>query len=87
MNDVLTPEQRLHRYLGSIADSVKADNFFQAAEDVAALKKLLKGQASEAAVEVQKLFPDIADAVKKRQKEPALQRVRAAMTIVERWLP
>ncbi|MGA8539325.1 MAG: hypothetical protein WB566_07475 [Terriglobales bacterium] len=85
--DVMTPEMKLYRYLGCVADSIKDNNFFQADEDVAALKKLLKGQSSEAAVAIQKRFFDIADVVKKRQKEPALQRVRAAMTILEPLLP
>ncbi|MGO9576592.1 MAG: hypothetical protein ACLPTQ_19960 [Terriglobales bacterium] len=87
MSDVLTPEQKLYSHLGSIADSIKENNFFQAEEDVAALKKFLKGQSSEAAREIQKRFPDLAHVVKQGRKEPALQEVRTAMTIVERWLP
>lgn len=89
MSDVTRREEalNLYRYLGSIADAVKENNFFQADENLAALKKLLKGQSSEAAREIQKRFPDIAAAIKRRQKEEALARVRAAMTMLEPLLP
>jgi len=87
MSDAMTPEQKLYAYLGSVADSVKADNFFRAKEDMAALRKLLKGRADVAATETQKHFTGIADAIKKRHKEAALDRVRAAMTMLEPLLP
>ena len=87
MSDVMTPEQEIYLYLGSVADSIKANNFFQADEDVAALKKLLKGQSSAPAVEIQKRFSDIAAAVKQRRREPALEQVRSAMRILEPLLP
>jgi len=87
MSDVMTPAQELYCYLGSVADSIKANNFIQADEDMAALKKLLKGQSSAPAVEIQKRFSDIAHAVKQRRGEPALERVRAAMKILEPLLP
>jgi hypothetical protein len=87
MSDVMTPEQNLYSHLGFIADAIKANNFFQAEEGMTGLKRFLKGQSSEAASEIQKRFPDIAHVVKQRRKEPALQQVRTAMKILERWLP
>ena len=77
------PELNIYRYLGSVADDIKENNFFQADEDMRALKKFLKGQSSAAAVEIQKRFLDIAKVVKQRHREPALQQVRAAMRVLE----
>jgi len=87
MSDEMKPEARIYRYLCSVTDSIKENNFFQADEDMAALKKLLNGQSGAAAAEIQKRFPDIAKAVKQCQKETALQRIRAAMNVLEPLLP
>jgi hypothetical protein len=88
MSDVTKPEWELYRYLGSVGDAINENNFFQAEENVAALKKLLKKSLpTAAAVEIQKRFPDIAKVVKKRQKEPALARIQDAMRKLEPWLP
>jgi len=69
MRDAMTPEQKLYAYLGSVADSVKADNCFRAEEDMAALRKLLKGRMDVAATETQKHFTGIADAIKKHRRK------------------
>jgi len=87
MSNVMTPEQRLCAYLGSVADAVKENNFFGAREDLAALKKVLKGRSDAAATEIQKRFDDIANAIKKHDKEAALARVRAAMNSLDPFLP
>jgi hypothetical protein len=88
MSDVMKQEAlNIYRYLGSVADSIKENNFFQAEEDMAALKKLLKGQSGAPAAEIQKRFPDIAKVVKQRRREPALDRVRFAMRSLESLLP
>ena len=89
MNDPHLKEegQKLYLYLGSVADALVANNLFQAHENLAALKKLLKGQSSAAAEEVQKRFFDIAKVVKQHRKELALQQIRDVMRKLEPLLP
>jgi len=70
-----------------VADALVANNLFQARENLAALKKLLKGQSSAAAEEVQKRFYDSAKVVKQRRKELAGQQIRDVMRKLEPLLP